>query len=145
PPSQKMPGAVPTCLRTAIRRACAPAPTSIWSGTSLIVAPGYDANTSRATALRLPQVLSRHAAVQTIPAAASSAPLTVVQVIPGLQSGGAGMSVVQIAEALVAHGHRAIVVSEGGRLETDIARVGASFVRLPVASKNPSQIVANRS
>lgn len=81
--------------------------------------------------------------MQTIPAAASSAPLTVVQVIPDLQSGGAGMSVVQIAEALVAHGHRAIVVSEGGRLETDIARVGASFVRLPVASKNPSQIVAN--
>jgi glycosyltransferase involved in cell wall biosynthesis len=43
----------------------------------------------------------------------------------------------------VAHGHRAIIVSEGGRMEADIARVGASFVRLPVASKNPSQIVAN--
>lgn len=88
-------------------------------------------------------MVSRHAGVQTIPAASSSAPLTVVQVIPDLQSGGAGMSVVQIAEALVSHGHRAIVVSEGGRMEADIARIGASFVRLPVASKNPSQIVAN--
>src|SRR5690606_33954506 len=97
PPSQKMPGAAPACLRTAIRRNCAPVPTSIWSGASLIVAPGYDADTSRATALRLPQVVSRHAGVQTIPAASSSAPLTVVQVIPDLQSGGAGMSVVQIA------------------------------------------------
>jgi len=86
--------------------------------------------------------MSRHAAVQTIPSV-SSAPLTVVQVIPDLQAGGAGMSVVQVAEALVAHGHRAIIVSEGGRMEADIARIGASFIRLPVASKNPSQIVAN--
>ena len=86
--------------------------------------------------------MSRHAAVPTI-LATSSAPLTVVQVIPDLQAGGAGMSVVQVAEALVTHGHRAIIVSEGGRMEADIARIGASFVRLPVASKNPSQIVAN--
>jgi len=73
----------------------------------------------------------------------SPAPLTIVQVIPDLQSGGAGMSVVQVAEALVTHGHRAIVVSEGGRMEADLHRIGATFVRLPVASKNPSQIVAN--
>jgi glycosyltransferase involved in cell wall biosynthesis len=81
--------------------------------------------------------------VQTNPTAATPSPLTVVQVIPDLQSGGAGASVVQVAEALVAHGHRAIVVSEGGRMEADLARIGATFVRLPVASKNPSQIVAN--
>jgi glycosyltransferase involved in cell wall biosynthesis len=80
--------------------------------------------------------------VQTIPAAAAT-PLTVVQVIPDLESGGAGASVVQLAEALVSGGHRAIVVSEGGRMEADLKRLGATFVRLPVASKNPSQIVAN--
>jgi glycosyltransferase involved in cell wall biosynthesis len=73
----------------------------------------------------------------------SPAPLTVVQVIPDLQAGGAGMSVVQVAEALVSHGHRSIVVSEGGRMEADLQRIGATFVRLPVASKNPSQSVAN--
>jgi glycosyltransferase involved in cell wall biosynthesis len=67
----------------------------------------------------------------------------VVQVIPDLESGGAGASVVQVAEALVAGGHRAVVVSEGGRMERDLARIGATFVRLPVASKNPSNIVAN--
>ena len=81
--------------------------------------------------------------MQTNPAGATPSPLTVVQVIPDLQSGGAGTSVVQVAEALVAHGHRAIVVSEGGRMEAELARIGATFVRLPVASKNPSQIVAN--
>jgi len=72
-----------------------------------------------------------------------SDPLTVVQVIPDLQSGGAGRGVVQVAEALVAAGHRAIVVSEGGRLEADLAGIGATLVRLPVATKNPSQIVVN--
>jgi glycosyltransferase involved in cell wall biosynthesis len=80
--------------------------------------------------------------VQTIHLA-PPAPLTVVQVIPDLHAGGAGMSVVQVAEALVTHGHRSIVVSEGGRMEEDLQRIGATFVRLPVASKNPSQIVAN--
>jgi len=81
--------------------------------------------------------------VQPIPASISAAPLTVVQVIPDLQAGGAGASVVQVAEALVSDGHRAIVVSEGGRMEAELARIGATFVRLPVASKSPSQIVAN--
>lgn len=94
-------------------------------------------------ALPPPQVKSRHAAVQTIRDAPPTSPLTVVQVIPDLQAGGAGASVVQVAEALVAEGHRAFVVSEGGRMEADLARIGATFVRLPVASKNPSQIVAN--
>jgi glycosyltransferase involved in cell wall biosynthesis len=70
-------------------------------------------------------------------------PLTVVQVIPDLESGGAGESLVQIADALVSQGHRSIVVSEGGRREADLARIGASFVRLPMASKNPTQIAAN--
>jgi glycosyltransferase involved in cell wall biosynthesis len=81
--------------------------------------------------------------VQTIPAAATTSTLTVVQVIPDLESGGAGASVVQLAEALVSGGHRAVVVSEGGRMEADLKRIGATFIRLPVASKNPSQIVAN--
>jgi glycosyltransferase involved in cell wall biosynthesis len=80
-----------------------------------------------------------------VPALQSAAPhsLTVIQVIPDLESGGAGESVVQVAEALVEYGHRSVVVSEGGRREADLARIGASFVRLPVASKNPSQIAAN--
>jgi glycosyltransferase involved in cell wall biosynthesis len=81
--------------------------------------------------------------VQTIAASATTSPLTVVQVIPDLQAGGAGASVVQLAEALVGHGHRSLVISEGGRMESDLARVGATFIRLPVASKNPSHILAN--
>jgi glycosyltransferase involved in cell wall biosynthesis len=76
-----------------------------------------------------------------VPAAPQS--LTVVQVIPDLGSGGAGESVVQIAGALVEHGHRSVVVSEGGRRETDLERIGANLIRLPVASTNPSQIAAN--
>ena len=69
--------------------------------------------------------------------------LTVVQVIPDLESSGACESVVQVADALVQQGHRSIVVSEGGRREADIARIGASFIRLPVASRSPSLIASN--
>src|SRR5690554_1545848 len=112
PPSQTMPGVAPDSLRTAIRRASAPVPTSICSGASIIVEPGYDARTLCATALPPPQALITPGVVQTIPAVVSPSPLTVVQVIPDLHAGGAGMSVLQIAEALVGQGHRAIVVSE---------------------------------
>ena len=43
-------------------------------------------------------------------------PLTVVQLLPALESGGVERSTLEIAEALVRAGHRAIVVSAGGRL-----------------------------
>lgn len=70
-------------------------------------------------------------------------PLTVVQIVPDLQSGGAGQSAVQMAQALCERGHRSIVVTEGGRLEGEVVRAGARLVHLPVASKSPSQIFAN--
>ena len=42
--------------------------------------------------------------------------LTVVQLLPALESGGVERSTLEIADALVRAGHRAIVVSAGGRL-----------------------------
>ena len=41
--------------------------------------------------------------------------LTVVQLLPALESGGVERSTLEIAEALVQGGHRALVVSAGGR------------------------------
>lgn len=70
-------------------------------------------------------------------------PLTVVQVVPDLQPGNAGQTAVQVTEALTERGHRTIVVTEGGRLESELARAGADIRHLPVATKNPSQIIAN--
>ena len=42
--------------------------------------------------------------------------LTVVQLLPALESGGVERSTLEIAAALVRARHRAIVVSKGGRL-----------------------------
>ncbi len=63
--------------------------------------------------------------------------LTVLQIIPRLNAGGAELGCVQIAEALVAAGHRAIVASEGGRLVERLVACGAEHIELPVATKNP--------
>lgn len=72
-----------------------------------------------------------------------SQPLTVLQVIPRLISGGAERSAVDIAEALIKNGHRAIVISEGGRLVDELARMGATHIKMPVSSKSPWRIYRN--
>jgi glycosyltransferase involved in cell wall biosynthesis len=69
--------------------------------------------------------------------------MTVVQVVPDLQPGGTVNHTIEIAEALTRLKHRAIIVSEGGRLQAAAERAGATVIKLPVATKNPSQIVSN--
>ncbi|NJL08697.1 MAG: glycosyltransferase family 4 protein [Methylacidiphilales bacterium] len=69
--------------------------------------------------------------------------LTVMQIIPALESGGAELGTVQVAEALCKAGHRALVVSRGGRMEKPILACGAELIRRDVASKNPLTIIAN--
>jgi glycosyltransferase involved in cell wall biosynthesis len=69
--------------------------------------------------------------------------LTVLQVIPELHAGGAEIGCLQVANALVAAGHRAIVASQGGRLVERLEVAGAEHVHLPVASKNPLVILLN--
>jgi glycosyltransferase involved in cell wall biosynthesis len=64
-------------------------------------------------------------------------PLTVVQLVPALGTGGAERSAIEIAEALVAAGHRAIVVSAGGPWEPRLAATGASHIRIDLARKSP--------
>lgn len=64
-------------------------------------------------------------------------PLTVVQLVPALGTGGAERSTIEIAQALVAAGHRAIVVSAGGPWEPRLAATGASHVRIDLARKSP--------
>lgn len=68
---------------------------------------------------------------------------TILQIIPELETGGAELSTVEVAEAVVRAGGRAIVLSEGGRLTTDLKAVGGEFRFLPVASKNPAKILWN--
>ncbi|HYM17228.1 MAG TPA: glycosyltransferase family 4 protein [Micropepsaceae bacterium] len=67
----------------------------------------------------------------------------VLQIVPSLDSGGAERTTIDIARALTAQGWRALVASQGGRLEPALAAAGAELIRLPVASKDPAVIFAN--
>lgn len=63
-------------------------------------------------------------------------PLTVVQLLPALDSGGVERSTLEIADALVRAGHRAIVVSTGGRLVPALEAIGATHVALDIGRKS---------
>lgn len=62
---------------------------------------------------------------------------SILQVVPQLETGGAEITTMEMAEAIVEAGGRALVASEGGALEANIIAAGAKIVHLPVASKNP--------
>lgn len=62
--------------------------------------------------------------------------LTVVQLLPALESGGVERSTLEIAQALVEGGHRAVVVSAGGRLVPALQRSGAEHITLPIGRKS---------
>lgn len=63
-------------------------------------------------------------------------PLTVVQLLPALESGGVERSTLEIADALVRAGHRAVVVSAGGRLLPRLRDTGAEHVALDIGRKS---------
>lgn len=62
--------------------------------------------------------------------------LTVVQLLPALESGGVERSTLEIADALVRAGHRAVVVSAGGRLEPALRATGAEHVTVDIGRKS---------
>lgn len=62
--------------------------------------------------------------------------LTVVQLLPALESGGVERSTIEIAQALAQAGHRAIVVSAGGRLLPQLLATGAEHVSLDIGRKS---------
>ena len=66
--------------------------------------------------------------------------LTVVQLLPALESGGVERSTLEIAAALVAAGHRAIVVSAGGRLLPALLAAGAEHLTLDIGRKAPATL-----
>ena len=69
--------------------------------------------------------------------------LVVLIAVPTVEAGAADEGAVELAGLLSANGHRAIVVSSGGRLEPELAASGAELMRLDVASRNPLIILRN--
>lgn len=61
----------------------------------------------------------------------------VLQVVPDLETGGAEITTMEMVEAIVGAGGRALVASFGGPLEKQINAVGGQVFHLPLRSKNP--------
>lgn len=62
--------------------------------------------------------------------------LIVVQLLPALALGGAERTTLETARALVAAGHRSIVISAGGRLVEQLLAEGSEHVRLAIGAKS---------
>ncbi|KKJ77944.1 glycosyl transferase [Kiloniella litopenaei] len=64
-------------------------------------------------------------------------PMTVLQVVPAMDSGGVERGTLDMAKAIIEAGGKAIVASRGGQLVARLKIAGAEHVELPVHSKNP--------
>ena len=60
----------------------------------------------------------------------------VVQCLPALNSGGVERSTLETARALVARGHRSIIVSAGGRLQAQCIEEGSEHFTCDIGKKN---------
>ena len=69
--------------------------------------------------------------------------LTVLIAVPTVEVGEADEGAVELARILCANGHRAVVVSNGGRLEPSLAAGGTETIRLDMTSRSPPAIVYN--
>lgn len=63
--------------------------------------------------------------------------MTVLQVLPELESGGVERGTVEVARALTDAGHKAIVISAGGRMVEELEQLGAIHVHCAIGRKNP--------
>lgn len=70
---------------------------------------------------------------------------TILQIIPKLDAGGAELAVVDMAEAIVKAGGRALVLAEPGRMQARVEAAGGEVIEFPAATKNPIRMAANVS
>jgi glycosyltransferase involved in cell wall biosynthesis len=61
--------------------------------------------------------------------------LTVLQLLPAMESGGVERGTLEVAHALVEQGHRALVMSAGGRLVKPLTECGAKHFAWPIGEK----------
>ncbi len=64
-------------------------------------------------------------------------PLTVLQLVPSLVSGGVERGTLEVAAELVRRGHRSLVVSGGGRLVGPLVNAGSEHISCPIGLKSP--------
>jgi glycosyltransferase involved in cell wall biosynthesis len=69
--------------------------------------------------------------------------LTILQIIPELNTGGAEAAAIDIAAALAEVGAKALVASEGGRLVSELQAKGGIWLPFPARTKNPLAMALN--
>ena len=67
--------------------------------------------------------------------------LTVVQMLPALESGGVERGTLEVGKHLVDHGHRSIVISAGGRMVEQLRREGSEHLAWDVGRKSPMTLL----
>lgn len=69
--------------------------------------------------------------------------LSILQVLPRLNSGGVERGTLDMVDALKASGAKPLVASNGGHLVKQVGLRGGKHIQLPLASHNPLQIILN--
>lgn len=68
---------------------------------------------------------------------------TILQIIPKLEAGGAELAVIDMAEAVVRAGGRALVLAEQGRMTPRVVAAGGEVMDFPASTKNPLHMLSN--
>jgi glycosyltransferase involved in cell wall biosynthesis len=68
---------------------------------------------------------------------------TILQIIPRLDTGGAELSAIEITDAIVRGGGRAIVATAGGRMADRVLAAGGELMIMAADTKNPLRMVTN--
>ena len=63
--------------------------------------------------------------------------LTILQLLPAMESGGVERGTLELAQGLVARGHRSLVMSAGGQLVSRLQAAGSEHFIAPVGKKSP--------
>jgi glycosyltransferase involved in cell wall biosynthesis len=63
-------------------------------------------------------------------------PLTIVQMLPELQSGGVERGTLELGKYLVEHGHRSMVISAGGQMAEQLKAEGSQSIEWSVGKKS---------
>jgi len=61
--------------------------------------------------------------------------LTILQVLPALNSGGVERGTLEISKYLISKNHRSIVISEGGRMKNKLVKEGGEHIELAIGKK----------
>ena len=64
-------------------------------------------------------------------------PLTVLQTLPALETGGVERGTVDVAAELARRGHRSLVISSGGALTAELSAGGSRHYSWPIGKKSP--------